>query len=257
MNLFKGTLTILFVILVIGSFTYFTGFFDSVEQTSAEEIDRALIVDQLNLTRPNKTFVAEATEVLETKDYQVDYVAGKNVTVDFYRNLTSEEYDIIVFRVHSSASEYDDNPVVLFTSESYRKDRYQIEQVTNNLQKVYYNYGEEHYFAVSPKFIRGLSGDFDNATVILMGCEGLKHNNMGKAFVDKGAKVFVSWSGPVTATHSDRTTIRFLEHFVEEERNVDRSIIYAMAEIGSDTEYESYLKYYPHSAALHRVSPLD
>lgn len=256
MKFFKGIPIIVFIILITGLFTYFAGSSNSVEQSSAE-VDRALIVDQLNLTKPNKTFVAEATGMLEEKNYQVDYVAGKNVTVGFYRDLTSKDYDIIVFRVHSSASEYGENPVVLFTSESYRKDKYQLEQITNSLLKVYYNYGEEHYFAVSPKFIRGLSGDFDNATVILMGCEGLKYNNMGEAFVDKGAKVFVSWSGPVTATHSDRTTIRFLEHFVEKERNVERSITYAMAELGSDSEYNSYLKYYPRSAALHRVSLLD
>lgn len=106
------------------------------------------------MTYPNQTFVTEATAILEKAGYKVDYMPGENVTVNFYRNLPSKNYELIIFRVHSSASKYVDNPVVLFTSESYTKNEYNLAQLTGSVQKVYYDYGEEYYFAFLPSSLR-------------------------------------------------------------------------------------------------------
>ncbi len=56
--------------------------------------EKAVIVDQLNLTYPNQTFVTEATSILERAGYKVDYIRGENVSIDLYRELPQEEYDL-------------------------------------------------------------------------------------------------------------------------------------------------------------------
>ncbi|GAG23053.1 unnamed protein product, partial [marine sediment metagenome] len=62
---------------------------------------RAVIVDQLSLSQRNPDFTASATDILEQADYTVDYFPGEQVTVDFYRNLPTHGYDLIILRVHS------------------------------------------------------------------------------------------------------------------------------------------------------------
>lgn len=229
---------------------------DSASSQLAESADarKAVIVDQLSLTHPNQTFVTEATAILEKADYEVDYVPGKNVTVDYYRNLPSKNYDIIIFRVHSQASKYGNNPVVFFTSENYTQNKYQSGQLTDSIQKVYYNNGEEYYFGIAPKFVSGLRGDFNNATIIHTGCEGLEQDNMAKAFVDNGAKVFMGWTGDVNSYHSDTATIYFLKQYVGERLTVERSRIYTHAEIGSDPIYHSKLWYHPEDIGHYRLN---
>lgn len=249
----------LFLILFIAGVTITVAitlnpFSSNQNQPEGTYTEKAVIVDQLNLTYPNQTFVTEATSILENSGYEVDYISGENVTIDLYRELPQEGYDLIIFRVHSAASKYGDNPVVLFTSQNYTQDEYQFAQVTDTVQRVYYNYGEEYYFAISPKFVRGLSGDFNDATIIHMGCEGLEQDNMAKAFVEKGARLFVGWTGDVNAYHSDSATIYFLEQYVGEELTVERSRIYTSAERGSDPVYHSELWYYPEEAGYKRIS---
>lgn len=222
--------------------------------TVADTNKKAVIVDQLNLTYPNQTFVREATAILEEANYKVDYVLGEEVTIDFYKSLPSKNYDLIIFRVHSAASKYGDNPVVLFSSENYTQDKYQFAQVTDSVQKVYYDYGEAYYFAVGPKFVRGLEGRLNNATIIHMGCEGLEQTNMAKAFVEKGAKVFVGWTGDVNAYHSDAAILCFLREYVFKSRTVEHARLITVGEIGSDPVYKSELWYYPEEAGHERMS---
>ncbi|MFO7966515.1 MAG: hypothetical protein R6U44_02835 [Archaeoglobaceae archaeon] len=253
----KKKLIPLFLILIVAgvSIAYLTSDSTSSQPTTITDTSKkAIIIDQLNLTYPNQTFVREATVLLEKANYEVDYIAGKNVTVDFYRNLPSKNYDLIVFRVHSSASEYGDKPVVLFSSENYTQDKYQLGQVTDSIQKVYYDYGEEYYFAISPKFVNGLDGNFDNATIIHMGCEGLEQDNMAKAFVGKGAKVFIGWSGDVNAYHSDTATLCFLKEYTLKGRTVEHARLITMGEVGSDPVYKSELWYYPEEAGYERIN---
>ncbi len=62
---------------------------------------RAAIVDQLSLTVPNPAFVDDATATLESDGYAVDYFPGEEATVDFYRDLPTHGYEVIVFRTHA------------------------------------------------------------------------------------------------------------------------------------------------------------
>lgn len=118
---------------------------------------KAAIVDQLSLRQPNPAFVQSATATLEQAGYSVDYYPGDQVTVDFYRNLPTHGYELVVVRGHSAVPRKDlalpaDVPqdildrvmaavgddVLLFTSEPYSETAYLDEQKALRLFPVVY-----------------------------------------------------------------------------------------------------------------------
>src|SRR5690348_4918124 len=62
---------------------------------------RAIIVDQLQATQPNPDFRRQATDQLDAAGYSVDYVSGDQVDVEFFRDLPSKHYDVVLLRVHA------------------------------------------------------------------------------------------------------------------------------------------------------------
>jgi hypothetical protein len=233
---------------------------------------KAAIVDQMSLSSPNPTFIASATSVLEKAGYAVDYYRGENVTVDFYRELPSHGYKLVILRVHSAvpgknliirgeastatvervtAAIAEDT--VLFTSEPYSKTKYLDEQVALRLFPVqYYGIapGTSEYFAIGPEFIRSsMQGEFDEATVVLVGCSGLMFDRTAAALVDKGAKAVVGWSNLVSADHTDAATERLLQYLLTEGLTPGEAVAKTMTEVGPDPSYGSVLRIYPPEAA--------
>jgi len=177
--------------------------------TSSAAGPRAAIVDHLALTQPNPAFTQTATELLEQAGYAVDYFPGEQVTVELYRDLPTWGHELIIFRVHSALGRVGDRPadwVTLFTSESYDKTSYRKDQTKQRLSKVsYYESGPE-YFGVMPGFIKSSTkGDFQGATIIIMGCDGLRSDAMAEAFVQKRGKgrCGLGWPG-LTRAHGRR-----------------------------------------------------
>jgi hypothetical protein len=235
----------------------------------------AVIVDQLSLTFPNPTFVEAVTTTLEGAGYVVDYRPGEDATVDLYRDLPKRGYDLIILRVHSALLEKDPTPppgipmatavqgvaalrdsAFLFTSEPYSETRYLEEQMALRVVPVrYYQYqgsaDYSRYFGIAADFITsGMRGDLDQATVILMGCDGLTFDRTADAFVRRGAKAVVGWDGNVSASHTDAATERLVQHLVGEGVGIGEAVAETMAEVGPDPSYDSRLGYYP-SALSH------
>ena len=212
---------------------------------------KAAIVDQLSLTVPNPEFVREATSKLEQAGYTVDYYPGEEVTVSFYRQLPFFEYDVIVFRSHADRLQAIDDrgeafdEVVLFTSEPYSEDRYQSEQNDHDLVIVRYSAGGDPFFGVAAGFIDNLGNGFDGAQIIMMGCEGLLTDTTAKAFIDRGARSYISWNETVTATHTDAATSVLLGHLLLDGLPPGDAVAETMAEVGPDPLFGSELEAYP------------
>lgn len=228
---------------------------------------RAAIVDQLSLLTPNPAFVETASDMLEEAGYTIDYYPGEEVTVDFYRDLPSHGYELIILRVHSAVPGRDlaiasDVPrptlepvlraiaddVVLFTSERYSETRYLDEQRALRLFPVR-DYGDnpgEGYFAIGSDFIgSSMRGEFDQTTVVLMGCSGLASDRTAAAFAGRGASAVVGWSGLVSAPHTDAATERLLRHLLVDGLPIREAVAQAAAEVGPDPEYGSTLLVHP------------
>jgi len=237
---------ILVAIIAIASFLIYSYLNPSSNQTSTTQL-KAAIVDHLSLTAPNQTFIQTARNMLETANYTVDYYPRDNVSVEFYRNLPKQGYSLMILRVHST---FKDESVVLFTSERYSTKEYREEQMFDRLGAVAYTVEEAKqgivYFGIMPSFVEhSMKGRFNNAVIVMMGCDGLKYTSMAEAFVQKGARVYISWNGPVSASHTDQATTQLLEHLITEKQAIKQAVTETMKEVGPDPVDESILIYYP------------
>jgi hypothetical protein len=238
------------ILLIVVPLTYYS--YNILSRLNSQTITnelkpKAAIVDQLSLTFQNQTFIETATNILKQAGYGVDYYPGEAVTVNFYRNLPTHGYKIIILRVHSALGWYGEPPVCLFTSEPYSQDRFIYEQLTDQLTRAYYNVSGEgkYYFGILPEFVRSsMSGRFENTIVVMMGCNGLTYIDMAKAFTDKGAEVYIGWYNSVSVSHTDTATIKLLQHYLIEKLTLKQSIQETFKEVEFDP-YKSLLIYYP------------
>ena len=234
------------------------------QAVSSTSEPKAAIVDQLSLTYPNQTFRETATSTLRQAGYIVDYYAGEEVTVEFYRNLPTHGYGLIILRVHSSAAELEgkefvETPVGIFTSESYSQTKYAYEQLTDQLLMASYTMPQHpYYFAIVPKFVTsGMKGIFQNTIIIMMGCEGLNNTKMAEAFIQKGAKTYIGRKGSVLASHTDLATVHLLQHFVIEKQTLRTAINETIQEVGADPVYHSLLTYFPLETGYYTIQNMD
>jgi hypothetical protein len=238
--------------LVLGVGLYFT--IDHLTQASPsngsqETVPRAAIVDQLSVSQPNQAFVEECTALLTEAGFVVDYYKGESVTVKFYKNLPTHDYSLILLRVHSATFNPERQVLDFFTSEPYSESKYVSDQLKDRVRACAfapYEEGDPVYFGITAKFVRSsMKDEFNNTMVIMMGCDGLKYDDMAEAFVEEGAQVYIGWSGLVSAPHTDQVTIDLLQRFLIQEETVEQAVTGTMNELGADPKYESTLSYYP------------
>ncbi len=211
----------------------------------------AVIVDQLSLTQPNPDFVSSARSLLSKAGYLTDYFPGEQVTVHFYRTLPQRGYALILLRAHAgittevdltSGERTETEYVSLFTGEPYSEGKYQDEQLNRLGTAVYYE-GADPLFGIGPRFVEeSMQGRFDDTVIVMMGCDGLRSQRTAQSFLDKGASSFVSWSQPVSASHTDAATQRLLEHLLLEGLTTADAVGRTAAEIGPDPLFEGELR---------------
>jgi hypothetical protein len=110
------------------------------------------------------------------------------------------------------------------------------------------------YFSISPPFIkRSMRGRFNETTFIVMGCEGLRNAGMAKAFIEQGAKAYISWSDPVSVSHTDTATASLLRQLLIGKQTINQAVYDTVVEVGLDPAYNSNLGYYPPSVGDEKV----
>lgn len=208
---------------------------------------KAVIVDQLSLTANNPQFAAEARALLQAAGYQVDYFPGYLVTVDFYRELPERGYDLVLVRAHAGRHLRGDGAfteeTALFSAEPYSTTAHVDDQREGRVAKAVYDLAdEEAYFSIRPSFVRrSMKGNFDGATVVLMGCDVLRGEQLAKAFRERGAGAVIGWDGPVSADHTDAATLSLLRHHLTQGLSVQDAAAQAMEELGPDPYYGASL----------------
>ena len=244
----KSFYGIVFAVIILSIAFIYSAQHSTQNQTISQTFQfKAAIIDHLSPTAPNQTFIQTATNTLKTAGFTVDYYPSEKVNVELCRKLPTHGYGLIILRVHSALQLGRRPPVCLFTSEPYSQMKYVYEQLTGQVGIVTFLYHEEEppYFGISPKFIRSMNERFSNTIVIMMGCDGLTYTDMAEAFIEKGAKVYISWNGSVSASHTDQATTQLLRHLITENQTIKQAVTETMKEVGPDPEYESILQYYP------------
>jgi len=64
-------------------------------------IPRAAIIDQLHNDKPNEEFQNKSIELLSNAGYKVDLYTTDEITIDFYKQLPSMNYEYILIRSHA------------------------------------------------------------------------------------------------------------------------------------------------------------
>ena len=204
----------------------------------------AAIIDQLGRGFPNPQFIKEATQTLEDAGYSVVYVPAEDVTVDFFRYLPAQNLDIILLRGHASASAVNDNgetvtedSVSLSTFEPV-SDKYPAERNARRIGAFEPEGEDGLYFSVRWDFFKyDAVGDFDNAVIVMMGCEGLRANKTAQTFLDRGAQAVIGWSNLVTANHMDKATLYLLEQWLATDKNLVEAVADTRLTVGYDPHF--------------------
>ena len=247
------------------------------ELENQDKIPRAVIIDQLYEEIPNENFQKKAIEIFEEAGYDVDLVAGQNVTVDFYKNLPSMNYKYIVLRSHAIAKQNSDSPVILFTGEKYSTEQYITEQLFGHIMRAaplgtrefnaevpqdnwvtvnstyrYYeqpakfeSYAENEFFAISPKLVDELMvGQFPSSTILLGGCSTLSNPSMAKSLIKRGASEIVGWDDLVGSLENDRALLAVLEETVTNNVKVEDAVNSHMEKLNSNSHQNVALRYF-------------
>jgi len=254
--------TIVFIVFILAVLVFLIIVSPQQEHKPIEPTtgNKAAIIDHLSISQPNQIFVENATAILEEAGYEVHYFGGEEITVDFYRNLPTKGFSFIILRVHSTGEstveEVELDWIVLFTSEPYSNLKYLYPEQTNG-ELVFVRFTQEDspkYFGITPLFVRNrMNGDFNETAIIMMGCEGLKYYSMAQAFKQRGAKVYISWTGPVSAKHTDIATTHLLEHLLLERITVGEAITKIQNEVGPDPSFDSKIMFYPITATQYTI----
>jgi hypothetical protein len=233
------------------------------EDISAQEfenqpkIPRAVIIDQLSVEIPNKTFQNKAIKIFEDGGYDVDLIESQNLTVDFYKNLPSLNYDYIVVRSHAVPQKNSDTPVVLFTGETYSTEQYISEQlwghvvraapvgfvefiadvpkggwtIVNDTYRYYEHpvshrtYAENEFFGVSPKLVdEAMVGKFDGSIILLGGCGTLSNHSLAKSLLNRGASTVVGWDDLVGSGQNDRALLALIEDTITNNADIKDAV---------------------------------
>ena len=240
------------------------GYFILSVSDERSDVPSAVIVDQLSFGVPKPPFAHTVTDQLEAAGYSVDYYPGEEVTVDFYRQLPTLGYDLILLRAHSGLIQggEKEGEAFLFTSELYNNLEYPAELSERRLLNATYSVDSlsanlsdiPSYFGIVPDFVKSsMIGTFDGATIVLMGCNGLTSNTMAAAFVEKGAKAIVSWDDLVTGDHTDSATDRLLELLLRDGLQLGEAVAQTAAEVGPDPWYGGELLFYPREQAASTI----
>jgi hypothetical protein len=210
---------------------------------------KAVIVDQLSSLQENDVFIANVTRQLEEYGFGVDLYQRDEVDVGLYRQLATRGYKLIVFRAHSgllAEDEVTQDRTVLFTNEEYSQLKYYAEQLNDQLVMARVGEGYPTLFGIPPKFVtESMEGRFDDTVVIMMGCSGLFVRDLAKAFVDKGASVYVGWNGSVELYYIDEATPYLVEQLCSGNLTIEEAVDDTMSVMGPDPVHKAGLEYYP------------
>ena len=210
---------------------------------------RAAIVDQLYNLQPNPAFISGVTGELEQYGFQVHLHQGDDIDVDFYRDLPTHGYRLIVLRVHSGLlgeGEQAHTPTLLFTNEEYSPRRHEFEQVSGRLAYGVPGPGQPGLFGIAPTFVtHSMKGTFDDTVVVLMGCGAIYLEDMAAAFIQKGASAYIAWDLSVLLHYVDEATPYLIRQLCSEGATIQQAVDRTMSAFGPDPKYEAQLMYYP------------
>jgi len=187
----------------------------------------------------------------------VDLYTTKDVTVDFYKNLPSMNYEFIVIRTHSLREGSVGPSSSLFTGEHYTEEKYIRAQLFGQVGKGvpylpqeveevgWQALANQTYFVLGSKHVDDLmSGSFSSSVIIMGGCDTLSGPLLAESLILRGASSVVGWDGLVSASDNDRVIIALLNEIFVNKEKINNAVELVMQNFESHSKYSPILKYY-------------
>ena len=218
-----------------------------------------VIVDSFYSSSPS--FTDETVNFLVSGGMRVDVCKDENVTVEFYRRLPAYGYSLIILRVHTGIYGEGSTAISpgLFTNEAYNTYGYVFEQMTKQICPGTIDTNDpaaKRYFAVTSAFVAGsMESKFNGSLIVLSSCLGMWMNDLAEAFLQKGARAFISWDEKVNLAHTDEACILLLKALIQQRMTISEAVGKVMTEVGPDQTYGSRLTYYPKNASSIKLAP--
>jgi len=233
------------------------------EDATTSKIRKAAIIDQLARDVPNPLYQNKTMSYLLDAGYDVDLYTTEDITVDFYKELPTMDYEFIVFRSHSLAI-YGDKPSEwLFSGEKYSNKVHISETLSGHLspgvpfivtedQTITYSQAlKERYFMIGSKFIdESMVGQFPGSVIILGGCETMPHEFLAEALVKRGASSVIGWNQLVGSAYNDKVITSLLEEILVNGKQTKESVESVMENFKVDDRPKLALKHYSMGAEL-------
>jgi len=232
------------------------------EDETTITIKKAVIIDQLYQDFPNESFQQNATKILTEGGFEVDLFTTADITIDFYKELPSMDYEFIVLRSHSLAI-YGEKPSSwIFTGEKYEAGRYTQEQLYGMLSPgVPFRQGQisqltqsdaksERLFMIGSKFVdEMMEGQFSDTHIILGGCDTMSHSFFAEAFVKRGASSVVGWNGLVELRDNDAVMLSLLDDIFYKNMEMGDAVEKVMNDYKGKTYYGTKLLHFSSGAS--------
>ncbi len=218
----------------------------------------AIIIDQLHDSIPNKYFQDKATQYLELAGYQVDISTTEDITVDFYKNLPSMNYEYIVIRTHGLEDPKYNNGTFLFTGEKYSLNKYFNEQLSGQIGKGapiydlereligddYENLTDQMFFLVGAKMVNELMvGEFSDSIILIGGCESLRNSDLADSLILRGAGDVIGWDRTIGSIENDRIMLEFLEKNLVDKEKIHDIVVEINDEFSPGLQFFSELRH--------------
>jgi len=227
------------------------------EDETTIKIRKAAIIDQLARDIPNLQYQNKTMSYLLDAGYDVDLYTTEDITIDFYKELPSMDYEFIVLRSHSLAI-YDKKPSEwLFSGEKYSNKVHIAESLSGHLspgvpfvvtedQTITYSEAlKERYFMIGSKFIEeSMIGQFPGSVIILGGCETMPHELLAEALVKRGASSVIGWNELIGSASNDRVITSLLEKILVDGLKIDEAIELVMEDYTKGKKSSLRLKHY-------------
>jgi len=250
-----------------GFFDWLMNLFGGFEEKQSNEIQtldettnkirKAVIIDQLHYDLPNLDFQEKANTFLTDAGFEVDLITTDDITVEFYKELPTMDYEFIVIRSHSLAI-YGDKPSVwLFTGEKYSDKKHTFETMAGQLspgvpylvedpQAMSFSEAQKkRQFMIGSKLVdEGMEGQFPGSVIILGGCETLAHSFLADSFISRGASSVIGWNDLVETKKNDKVILTVLEEILVNDLEIDEAIDSAMDEMVQVSNSKLQLKHY-------------
>jgi len=249
---------IIISVIIVGVMFSYKFVYNSSPQTIKSTRLKAIIIDALSTSYPNNDLIEYMKKALEEKGFSVDILSGENVTVDnlqFKIFSIINDYQIIIFRVHGGIIKNPKNyvgKVGIFTAEPYKPGKH-----TDLLYMGFLGIGipfaekDKKYFVITPLYVLSSNTKFQRSIVYVSSCYSLSAPDMAEAFIDKGAKTYIGWTGLVDIYKADQALKLFIKEFIEE----NKTLCEAIKDINNKTSTNtSSLKIYPENTCEYSIN---